>query len=93
MLVHNSIHSGLLLSLQSTPPVYKIEKISTPIAVWSGGHDTFANPKDMAKLLPRITNLIYHEHFPVWGHLDFNWGLDATGKMYRKIIELITKHT
>uniref|UniRef100_A0A8D0EI47 Partial AB-hydrolase lipase domain-containing protein n=1 Tax=Strix occidentalis caurina TaxID=311401 RepID=A0A8D0EI47_STROC len=86
------IHSGLLLFLQSTPPAYKIEKIGTPIAVWSGGQDKFADPKDMAKLLPRIPNLIYHEHFPAWGHLSFIWGLDATEKMYRKIIELMTKH-
>ncbi|NXT55583.1 LICH hydrolase, partial [Pluvianellus socialis] len=77
---------------QSTPPAYKIEKISTPVAVWSGGLDKFADPKDMAKLLPRITNLVYHEHFPAWGHLDFIWGLDATERMYRKIIELMKKH-
>ncbi|KAM7102935.1 lysosomal acid lipase/cholesteryl ester hydrolase-like [Ciconia maguari] len=77
---------------QSTPPAYKIEKISTPIAVWSAGHDKFADPKDVAKLLPRITNLIYHEHFPAWGHLDFIWGLDATEKMHWKIIVIITKH-
>ncbi|XP_040463283.1 lysosomal acid lipase/cholesteryl ester hydrolase-like [Falco naumanni] len=77
---------------QSTPPAYKIEKISIPIAVWSGGDDKFADPKDIAKLLPRITNLIYHDHFPAWGHLDFIWGLDATEKMYWKIIELIKKY-
>ncbi|KAK2523501.1 lysosomal acid lipase/cholesteryl ester hydrolase [Columba guinea] len=77
---------------QSFPPAYKIEKIGIPIAVWSGGKDTFADPKDMAKLLPRITNLIYHEHFPTWGHLDFIWGLDATERMYWKIIELIRKY-
>ncbi|XP_065494581.1 lysosomal acid lipase/cholesteryl ester hydrolase-like isoform X1 [Caloenas nicobarica] len=77
---------------QSTPPAYKIEKTSTPVALWSGGQDKLADTKDMAKLLPRITNLIYHEHFPAWGHLDFVWGLDATEKMYRKIVELIRKH-
>ncbi|NXK02205.1 LICH hydrolase, partial [Herpetotheres cachinnans] len=77
---------------QSTPPAYEIEKISIPIAVWSGGDDKFADPKDVAKLLPRITNLIYHDHFPAWGHLDFIWGLDATEKMYWKIIELIKKY-
>uniref|UniRef100_A0A8B9IRR4 Partial AB-hydrolase lipase domain-containing protein n=1 Tax=Amazona collaria TaxID=241587 RepID=A0A8B9IRR4_9PSIT len=86
-----SIHPSLLPFLQSTPPVYKIEEISTPIAVWSAGQDKFADPKDMAKLLPRIKNLIYHEHFPSWGHLDFIWGLDATEKMYQKIIELMAK--
>ncbi|NXI28424.1 LIPM Lipase, partial [Sterrhoptilus dennistouni] len=77
---------------QTAPPVYKIEEIKTPIAVWSGGQDTFADPKDMAKLLSRITNLIYHDHFPTWGHLDFIWGLDATEKMYLKIIELLKKY-
>uniref|UniRef100_A0A8C3Y2E6 Lipase n=1 Tax=Catharus ustulatus TaxID=91951 RepID=A0A8C3Y2E6_CATUS len=77
---------------QTAPPVYKIEEIKTPIAVWSGGQDTFADPTDMAKLLPRITNLIYHENFPAWGHLDFIWGLDATEKMYLKIIELMRKY-
>ncbi|XP_010133378.1 PREDICTED: lysosomal acid lipase/cholesteryl ester hydrolase-like, partial [Buceros rhinoceros silvestris] len=77
---------------QSTPPAYNIEKINTPTAVWSAGRDKFADPKDMARLLPRITNLIYHEHFPAWGHLDFIWGLDAPEKMYGKIIELITKY-
>ncbi|KAK2523505.1 hypothetical protein Q9233_009845 [Columba guinea] len=77
---------------QSTPPAYKIEKTSTPVALWSGGQDKLGDTKDMAKLLPRITNLIYHEHFPAWGHLDFVWGLDATEKMYRKIVELIRKH-
>ncbi|NXU59450.1 LICH hydrolase, partial [Turnix velox] len=77
---------------QSTPPVYKIEKINIPIAIWSGGRDKFADPKDMAKLLPRISNLIYHDHFPSWGHLDFIWGLDATERMYQKIIELMKKY-
>ncbi|NXU19247.1 LICH hydrolase, partial [Pardalotus punctatus] len=77
---------------QTAPPVYKIEEIKIPTAVWSGGQDTFADPKDMARLLPRITNLIYHEDFPAWGHLDFIWGLDATEKMYTKIIELLKKH-
>ncbi|KFQ91264.1 Lysosomal acid lipase/cholesteryl ester hydrolase, partial [Nipponia nippon] len=82
---------GHLPFLQSAPPAYNIEKISTPIAVWSGGRDKFADPKDMAKLLPRITNLVYHEHFPTWGHLDFIWGIDATEKMYWKIIEIMRK--
>ncbi|XP_048802752.1 lipase member M-like [Lagopus muta] len=76
---------------QPTPPAYEIEKISTPIAVWSGGQDKFADPKDITKLLSRINNLYYHENFPFWGHLDFVWGLDAAEKMYMKIAELIRK--
>ncbi|XP_050567928.1 lysosomal acid lipase/cholesteryl ester hydrolase-like [Cygnus atratus] len=77
---------------QPTPPAYNIERISTPIAVWSGGQDKFAGPKDIAKLLSQITNLCYYKHIPEWGHLDFVWGLDATERMYRKIIELMIKY-
>uniref|UniRef100_A0A674KCX1 AB hydrolase-1 domain-containing protein n=1 Tax=Terrapene triunguis TaxID=2587831 RepID=A0A674KCX1_9SAUR len=77
---------------QPTPPIYKIEELKMPIAVWSGGHDLFADPKDVAALLGRITNLIYHKHFPEWEHLDFTWGLDAAKRMYVKIIELMKKH-
>ncbi|NXL91919.1 LIPM Lipase, partial [Alectura lathami] len=77
---------------QATPPEYKVEEISTPIAVWSGGIDKFADPKDTARMLSRISNLYYHEHLPDWGHLDFIWGLDATERMYMKIIELMRKY-
>lgn len=89
---YNSSHSALLPVLQTAPPVYKIEDIRIPTAVWSGGEDKFADPKDIARLLPQITNLIYHEHFPTWGHLDFIWGLDATEKMYLKIMEIMKKY-
>uniref|UniRef100_A0A8C3BYY0 Partial AB-hydrolase lipase domain-containing protein n=1 Tax=Cairina moschata TaxID=8855 RepID=A0A8C3BYY0_CAIMO len=77
-------------SVQNT--IHWHQRISTPIAVWSGGQDKFAGPKDIAKLLSQITNLFYYKHFPEWGHLDFVWGLDATERMYRKIIELMTKY-
>ncbi|XP_010225176.1 PREDICTED: lipase member N-like [Tinamus guttatus] len=77
---------------QATPPAYEIEKINTPIALWSGGRDKFADPNDMGRLLPRIKNLIYYDNFPDWGHLDFIWGVDAPKKMYWKIIELIRKN-
>uniref|UniRef100_A0A8C3BW99 Partial AB-hydrolase lipase domain-containing protein n=1 Tax=Cairina moschata TaxID=8855 RepID=A0A8C3BW99_CAIMO len=86
---HQGSPQVLVLGNYPTP---LLTQISTPIAVWSGGQDKFAGPKDIAKLLSQITNLCYHKHFPEWGHLDFIWGLDATERMYQKIIELIIKY-
>ncbi|KAG8135370.1 hypothetical protein E2320_008395, partial [Naja naja] len=48
----------------TTPPLYNIEAITTPIAMWSGGQDWSAQPIEMVELQHRITNLIHKKKFP-----------------------------
>ncbi|KAG8135383.1 hypothetical protein E2320_008406 [Naja naja] len=75
-----------------TPPVYKIEGIKIPVALWSGANDLFVNIKDVKALIARLSNLIYHQHVPEWQHVDYIWGLDATEVMYMPIIEIMKKY-
>uniref|UniRef100_A0A8D0C400 Lipase n=1 Tax=Salvator merianae TaxID=96440 RepID=A0A8D0C400_SALMN len=77
---------------QTTPPVYRIEDIKIPISVWTGGQDLFADSRDVGALCFRISNLIDKRHIPEWQHVDFIWGLDATERMYRHIIETMRKY-
>ncbi|XP_058044314.1 lysosomal acid lipase/cholesteryl ester hydrolase-like isoform X3 [Ahaetulla prasina] len=77
---------------QVTPPVYKIEDIKIPVALWSGGNDLFVNIKDIQALLARLSNVIYHQHVPEWQHLDYIWGLDAPEVMYKRIIEIMKRY-
>ncbi|XP_070610305.1 lysosomal acid lipase/cholesteryl ester hydrolase-like [Erythrolamprus reginae] len=77
---------------QATPPVYKIEDIKIPFALWSGGNDLFVNIKDIQALIARLRNVIYHQHVPEWQHLDYIWGLDATEVMYMPIIEIMKQY-
>lgn len=78
--------------LQSTPPVYNIQEMMVPTALWSGGQDTLADPQDVALLLTQIPKLVYHRNIEHWEHLDFIWGMDAPQEMYNKMIEMMREH-
>ena len=64
------------------------------MALFSGGHDWLADPKDVAKLLPLLNStgkLFYHKAINYYNHLDFIWGMDAATVVYDNIIALAEK--
>ncbi|NXQ83238.1 LIPM Lipase, partial [Nyctibius grandis] len=77
---------------QATPPLYRIEDMMVPTALWSGGEDWVNPPPETQRLLPRITNLVRHEHFPDWNHFDHHWGQDAPQRIYRQMIALMEQN-
>ncbi|XP_071419419.1 lipase member M-like isoform X1 [Pithys albifrons albifrons] len=74
---------------QDTPPLYQVEEMLVPTAVWSGGEDWAADWRDVHLLLPRIAHLVTYVHIPDWNHWDFVWGLDAPERLYSNILKLM----
>nr|XP_001082335.2 lipase member K [Macaca mulatta]XP_015312402.1 lipase member K [Macaca fascicularis] len=74
---------------QLTPPLYNITKMEVPTAIWNGGQDIVADPKDVKNLLPQIANLIYYKLIPHYNHVDFYLGEDAPQEIYQDLIRLM----
>nr|XP_010587429.1 gastric triacylglycerol lipase isoform X2 [Loxodonta africana] len=78
---------------QPTPPYYEVSDMHVPIAVWNGGNDWLADPRDVGMLLPQLPNLIYHKEIPPYNHLDFIWAMNAPQEVYNEIVSMIAENT
>lgn len=66
-----------------------MEDMQTPTALFSGSNDKLADPKDVALLKQRLTNMKYFREIEGWNHADFLFGIDATRLLYSKIINMM----
>eukprot|EP01100_Stratorugosa_tubuloviscum_P003461 TRINITY_DN1844_c2_g1_i1.p1 TRINITY_DN1844_c2_g1~~TRINITY_DN1844_c2_g1_i1.p1 ORF type:complete len:409 (-),score=178.22 TRINITY_DN1844_c2_g1_i1:95-1321(-) len=80
---------------QRDPPNYHLGDVKVPVAIFTGGKDVLADPKDVSRLKSELPqNLIVHENDqPTFSHLDFVWGLDANRLIYSDILYLASKYS
>ncbi|KAK3701521.1 hypothetical protein QZH41_007892 [Actinostola sp. cb2023] len=77
---------------QDTAPLYNLSTYNVPTALFSGGDDWLADPKDVELLNGAIHKIVFHsKSIAAWQHLDFVWGLDAAALVYKDIIQHIKK--
>ncbi|XP_077206479.1 lipase member M-like [Paroedura picta] len=76
----------------TSPPFYRIEDMTVPTAVWSGGKDIGISKTDVELLIKQIPHLVFYKNIPDWQHLDYIWGLDAPVRLYPDILALLQKY-
>ncbi|CAI9736947.1 gastric triacylglycerol lipase-like [Octopus vulgaris] len=83
----NLLHYG-----HPTPPAYNVSKLKIPVALYSGGRDNLADPKDVALLVKKLKTKVTHVVIPKWAHLEFVWAVDGWDTMYKQMIDLLRKY-
>ncbi|XP_021048421.1 tear acid lipase-like protein [Mus pahari] len=77
---------------QTTPPIYHVEDMKVPTAMFTGLKDFLSNPEDVANLVPKISNLTYHKIISDFSHLDFITGLNAREEVSEEILTILRKY-
>ena len=65
-------------------------KLNVSTALFTGGNDWLADPKDVALLRPLLVKnkILYSDlNFTDYEHLDFIWGINANRDVYDVIIK------
>lgn len=76
---------------QDTPPQYRMNNITLPIALFCADNDWLAGLADMKKIYRQLKNPIEYYEVPMqdFNHLDFLWANDAPTLVYNKLVELL----
>ena len=84
-------HDNIIFYNQSTAPVYDIQKIKVPVALYTGGNDWLADRTDVDILRTGLSNLIDDFTVESWDHSDLVWATNATLVYYKRMISVMAK--
>ncbi|XP_033107826.1 lysosomal acid lipase/cholesteryl ester hydrolase-like [Anneissia japonica] len=77
---------------QDTPPLYSVDNMEVPVALYSGGEDWLADPTDVDDVTPRLKNVVRNLRLQDYDHLDFVWGMDAASRLYPDVLAMLKKY-
>lgn len=80
---------------QETPPVYALDQITIPLALFTGSRDSLSVPRDVSLLVSKLQPgvVVAHHDFPDYAHLDFELGRDIGERLFPLILNvLLNKH-
>jgi pimeloyl-ACP methyl ester carboxylesterase len=77
---------------QTTPPLYDVRGIRTPVALYWADEDWLADPVDVQYLRSNLRNIVDDYDIKNWDHLDFIWATDTKPALYDRILNLIKRY-
>ena len=79
---------------QTTPPLYTVNAMKVPTAIFVGGNDWLADPTDVQYIFDNIPSetLVFRKFIPDYNHIDFVWALSANELIYADVVNLMKKY-
>lgn len=77
---------------QTTPPVYTLQPLKIPTAIFWSGNDWLADPVDVSYILANVGNIVYEKYIPEFNHLDFVWAITANKVLYPDLVAQMMKY-
>lgn len=79
---------------QATPPLYHLNNITTPTALFFGADDYLGDPKDVQRIIDetRPGVIVSAQEQGNFAHLDYTWGVDAHTYVYSGVLDLMAKY-
>jgi len=73
------------------PPIYNLQDVTAPLAVYYGQNDWLANEQDVLMTVSQLPNIVsgmlHMVEFPLWNHLDFLWAKDVDIYVYNQVVK------
>ncbi|XP_036329176.1 lipase 3-like isoform X2 [Rhagoletis pomonella] len=75
------------------PPLYPLEKITAPIALYYAQNDPLSAIADVRTLIAELPNVFKDHMFPdkQWGHVSMLWGDCARNLAHKHMVEILRK--
>jgi len=85
----NIIHYG-----QPTPPVYDLNKVTAPTAIFKGDADSLCSLVDVDILVNRLPNVVFDHLVEMdgWTHTDYVISMDADYLVYKYVTEIFSQY-
>ncbi|KAH9371715.1 hypothetical protein HPB48_011492 [Haemaphysalis longicornis] len=84
------------LPTQEKPPVYPLENIRAPVALFRGLADIGTQPRDYEDLKQRLRHVLVADYIvpdPKFTHLDFVFGFNATDILHVPMMSVLRNYT
>jgi len=80
---------------QPKAPAYDLSKMTVKTALFTGGNDILADPKDVQRLRAELPKgVMVHDRFVEdFAHLDFVWAENAHDLVYPELVGLLRRHS